>query len=156
MTRTVARRPEVDVAAAALAANPNWVMRIRGLVAAGHSLDYIVEKGRYEGTWTKADVLRVCRATNTPIPPSRPGPASSSTAPPTSGEAFPLTARQMAVLHHLVRAATNAEIAQATHIREATVKSDVRTIIQRSGKRDRIGLVVAVWSGELVPVQVET
>lgn len=129
----------------------NWAFRIVALIRAGHSLDYILERGRYENSWTKQDVVRICTQAHIPLPPSVHGQANLHAA----GEPFRLPPRQIAVLHHMALAATNAEIAKAIKVKEVTVKADVRSIIAKSGYRDRIGVVVAVLTKRLIPVEVD-
>lgn len=61
--------PLPDFGAKVLGTNPEQTVRILGLVRAGSSYDYILEVGRYQGTWTEADVRRVLTANRVPMPP---------------------------------------------------------------------------------------
>ena len=73
-----------------------------------------------------------------------PAPAASATsgALPKVALAEPLTDREAEVLTLLADARSNAEIAQALFIGEATVKTHVSRILQKLGARDRVQAVV--------------
>jgi len=75
-----------------------------------------------------------------------PGPARPSAGPlatgATGGLAEPLTDREAEVLVLLADARSNAEIAAALFIGEATVKTHVSRILQKLGARDRVQAVV--------------
>ncbi|MBC6496410.1 response regulator [Microbacterium sp. 4-7] len=77
-----------------------------------------------------------------------PGPASASASPSVPSQiaatvlADPLTDREAEVLVLLADARSNAEIASALFIGEATVKTHVSRILQKLGARDRVQAVV--------------
>ncbi|MCK2034712.1 response regulator transcription factor [Microbacterium sp. SSW1-49] len=83
----------------------------------------------------------LARFAATPTPPVT---ASVSTAParPATVLAEPLTERESEVLTLLADARSNAEIAGALYIGEATVKTHVSRILQKLGARDRVQAVV--------------
>ncbi|MCI1018838.1 response regulator transcription factor [Microbacterium sp. C5A9] len=69
-------------------------------------------------------------------------PASASASAPVVTLAEPLTEREAEVLALLADARSNAEIASALFIGEATVKTHVSRILQKLGARDRVQAVV--------------
>ena len=73
------------------------------------------------------------------LPPA-PGPASSATV--RTAPAIELTEREDDVLRLLAEAYSNAEIAAALFIGEATVKTHVSNVLQKLGARDRVAAVV--------------
>ncbi|MGP6170168.1 response regulator [Microbacterium sp. A196] len=70
------------------------------------------------------------------------GAGGASTAPPTLSLTAPLTDREAEVLALMAEAMSNAEIATAMFIGEATVKTHVSRILQKLGARDRVQAVV--------------
>lgn len=71
------------------------------------------------------------------VPPASPAPT-----PESSALIEPLTEREADVLALLADARSNAEIARALFIGEATVKTHVSRILQKLGARDRVQAVV--------------
>jgi DNA-binding NarL/FixJ family response regulator len=61
-----------------------------------------------------------------------------------------LTEREQDVLRLIARAATNAEIAAALHVGEATVKTHVGSIFMKLGVRDRAGAIVYAYDHGVV------
>jgi DNA-binding NarL/FixJ family response regulator len=62
-----------------------------------------------------------------------------------------LTAREHDVLRLLARGATNAEVAAALHVGEATVKTHVGSIFMKLGVRDRAAAIVYAFDHGVVP-----
>lgn len=150
------RNPDTlpDFGAMSLGDNPRQTMRVLGMVKAGHSLGHILEVGQYHGSWTPADVDRILRANKVPMPePPDPRPNSIKL---TSARTVPMSARQVQIAHLICQAMTNEEIAAHTGLPSNTVKSHVSAILGLCDCRDRVALVVAVLSRELVPVERHT
>lgn len=61
-----------------------------------------------------------------------------------------LTEREHHVLRRMARGATNAEIAGALHLSEATVKSHVRSLFTKLGARDRAAAIVMAFDRGVV------
>ena len=64
-----------------------------------------------------------------------------------------LTERELEVLTHLCAASSNAEIAQAMHLSESTVKAYVSTVIAKLGCESRLKAVVTAFEAGLVPLR---
>jgi DNA-binding NarL/FixJ family response regulator len=62
-----------------------------------------------------------------------------------------LTDRELDVLGHMATGATNAEIARALFVSEATVKTHVGSVFSKLGVRDRAGAIVFAYRHGLVP-----
>ncbi len=85
-------------------------------------------------------VLARFAATPGPVAPT--APVAPAPAGPATVLAEPLTEREAEVLALLADARSNAEIAGALYIGEATVKTHVSRILQKLGARDRVQAVV--------------
>ncbi|MFJ4014706.1 response regulator [Microbacterium sp. NPDC090014] len=84
----------------------------------------------------------LARFTTAPGPASAPASASAPSQVAATVLADPLTDREAEVLVLLADARSNAEIASALFIGEATVKTHVSRILQKLGARDRVQAVV--------------
>ncbi|WP_285814568.1 response regulator transcription factor [Microbacterium sp. Marseille-Q6648] len=73
------------------------------------------------------------------LAPASPSPAPVTTPPAATPE---LTDRETDVLRLVAQAMSNAEIASALYIGEATVKTHVSNVLQKLGVRDRVAAVV--------------
>jgi DNA-binding NarL/FixJ family response regulator len=61
-----------------------------------------------------------------------------------------LTERELEVLEGVARGQSNAEVAAATHLSEATVKTYLGRILTKTGRRDRAQLVVLAYETGLI------
>lgn len=61
-----------------------------------------------------------------------------------------LTQRELAVLEALARGSSNAEIAQALHLAESSVKTHVAHLLTKLGARTRVHLVIFAYESGLV------
>ena len=61
-----------------------------------------------------------------------------------------LTERELDVLSHMARGATNAETAESLYVSEATVKSHVGSIFSKLGVRDRAAAIVFAYDSGIV------
>jgi DNA-binding NarL/FixJ family response regulator len=84
-----------------------------------------------------------------------PAPAAHRSAAPSPGLTA-LTARELEVFRLLARGLSNAELAAALHLSEATVKTHVTRILAKLQRRDRAQAVVAAYeTGVVTPGAVE-
>lgn len=138
--------PMPDFGVKVLGPNPQQTMRVVGLIRAGTSWRQLLEIGRYQRAWTEADVRRIIDANRVPMPDM---PTARQAAP--NAKVLPLAPRLLDVSDGMVKAWSNTEIADRTALPESTVKAYVRQIIAASGARDRIGYVVGVLTGSILP-----
>lgn len=140
-----------DFGAIALGANPDQTRRVLGLVRAGHSLAYIVRLGHYQQSWSPADVERILRTNRVTIPD--PPDSSRHSAKATSAATVALTPAQMRIVHCLCQGMTNDEAAAHLGITQPTVRGQVRRVLDATGARSALDLVVQILTGKLAPVE---
>lgn len=76
----------------------------------------------------------------------------SGVAPVDLVERYRLTDREIDILHELAAGRSNAEIAAALDLREATVKSHVSSLLVKTGCRDRVQAVILAFDcGTVAP-----
>lgn len=61
-----------------------------------------------------------------------------------------LTTREVEVLRHVARGASNDEVARSLHLGEATVRTHVSSILAKLGVRNRVQAVIAAYESGLV------
>ncbi len=102
------------------------------------------------------DLLRVIRtvaSTDALVFPEAIRELAARSAPAGAGRAAwadRCTPRELDVLELLARGHSNAEIAAGLFIGVETVKSHVKSLLEKAGARDRTGLVIAAYDGGLV------
>lgn len=139
-----------DFGAIYLGSNPTQTQRVLGLIRAGHPRAYIVEVGRYQGTWTAADVDRILRANRVRAlgaPPHR--------TPTPTARTIRLAPTMAKVAYAVSQGLTNDEIATYLKLSPNTVRSYVGTVLRATGSRDRVALVVAVLTRRLNVIEEE-
>jgi DNA-binding CsgD family transcriptional regulator len=74
---------------------------------------------------------------------------------PTSARTVLVSANEAAVSHRICQAMTNEEIAGDLGMSPHTVKTHVRNVLRKAECRDRVALVVAIYSGKVALTQEE-
>jgi DNA-binding NarL/FixJ family response regulator len=117
-------------------AGADEILRAITDVAAGHAqLDPAVQRRLLDAL---SSGVRFGVADNTPPPgPSGPAASADAIAEPPDG----LSPREAEVLTHIAAGLSNAEIAAALYVSEATVKTHINHIFSKTGLRDRAQLV---------------
>jgi DNA-binding NarL/FixJ family response regulator len=69
---------------------------------------------------------------------------------PSAGRLSALTPRELEVMGQVARGLSNAEVASALFLSEATVKTHINRILAKLGARDRVQLVVLAYEAGLV------
>ena len=87
-----------------------------------------------------------------PGSPTRPGPVTEPgpTAGPGTGLAEPVTLRERQVLALVCEGLPNAEIGERLHLAESTVKTHVKALLAKTGRRNRVELIVHAFRHGLV------
>ena len=87
-----------------------------------------------------------------PGSPTRPGPVAEPgpTAGPGMGLAEPVTLREREVLALVCEGLPNAEIGKRLHLAESTVKTHVKALLAKTGRRNRVELIVHAFRHGLV------
>ena len=87
-----------------------------------------------------------------PGSPERPGPVAEPgpTAGPGTGLAEPVTLRERQVLALVCEGLPNAEIGERLHLAESTVKTHVKALLAKTGRRNRVELIVHAFRHGLV------
>lgn len=87
-------------------------------------------------------------------PPARPGPGSAAGAGPIAGPgtglAEPVTLREREVLALVCEGLPNAQIGERLHLAESTVKTHVKALLAKTGRRNRVELIVHAFRHGLV------
>ena len=92
--------------------------------------------------------------------PARPGPGSAAGAGPIAGAALaagpgtglaePVTLREREVLALVCEGLPNAEIGERLHLAESTVKTHIKALLAKTGRRNRVELIVHAFRHGLV------
>ena len=86
--------------------------------------------------------------------PARPGPGSAAgsrpIAGPDTGLAEPVTLREREVLALVCEGLPNAEIGERLHLAESTVKTHIKALLAKTGRRNRVELIVHAFRHGLV------
>ncbi len=122
-------------------AGADEILRAITDVAAGHAqLDPSVQR-RLLDALSGGDRLGTDRATAGPVPRRRPPALPPGRPPVLATRPRELTPREAEVLAHIAAGESNAEIAAALFVSEATVKTHINHIFSKTGLRDRAQLV---------------
>jgi DNA-binding CsgD family transcriptional regulator len=147
------RETLVDFKVTALGDNPHQTARVLTMHQAGASRERIIEVGHWMRSWTAQDVDRILANHRATVPePPDPRPHSVF---PTSARTVLVSANEAAVSHRICQAMTNEEIAGDLGMSPHTVKTHVRNVLRKAECRDRVALVVAIYSGKVALTQEE-